>query len=212
MHVKPFKCYTLCSRTFYSQADLQQHEAQHAAGKIRNVSIKLRTFECFVCKRAMRSRNSTMVHLRRHSARITFECLICFKQYLKKACLQRHLLRKHMGEQPDMYECEICFKKFGERSYLIKHMDRHSVRGPHWCSKCSLRFKSKDTLYFHNQKHVKKSDQLDLPRKQPLYKCSFCNFSASLEETFISHMQNHGLSLKCFVKMNKIPLQNDHSV
>lgn len=205
---KPFKCSTLCSRAFYNQADLHEHEKQHAAGIIRNVSMKLRTYQCYICKRSIQHRNTIIKHIRRHSApsgRTSFDCQICSKRYMNKSCLQKHL-RKHLGKTTQMLKCKLCLRQFTEETTLANHMQRHLVRGPYWCSKCSLRFKSKDTLYFHNRKH---SEKLLPPQKRKLYECAFCNFSATSEETFINHMQSHGVSLKCFVKLRKTSFQSN---
>lgn len=197
---RPFKCTELCSRTFYDQADLDEHEKQHAEGKIRNVPIKLRSYQCYVCKCAIKKRQSLIFHLMKHTGQFLFECQICSKGYLRKACLQSHL-RKHIGEKVQMVRCEICSKQFTDKSNLANHMQRHLVKGPYWCDKCSLRFKSKDTLYNHNRKHLEKLT----PSPQKRFRCSFCTFSATLEETFISHMQQiHRVFLKCFVKIKKI--------
>ncbi|KAH7698330.1 hypothetical protein AAVH_34578, partial [Aphelenchoides avenae] len=96
-------------------------------------------FECPVCGKKMRQKNSTR-HMETHSAE-PCECDVCGTTHRNSSALAQHKLRVHSKAE---HRCEYCGKTFVQASALRKHMAIHDEqREEYRCERCPRTFKSR---------------------------------------------------------------------
>ena len=86
----------------------------------------------------------------------------------------------HSGKR---YTCPTCGIKFPRNATLKRHMVIHTDEKPHVCEICpdkTSRFKTKDRLRQHMNRHEKAK-----------YQCDLCNVKFLTAQTLIRHKQLH---------------------
>ena len=71
-----------------------------------------------------------------HTLKKTLTCDICFKVFVKRSTLNRHI-RTHTDKKP--YICEICSQKFSRKDYLSSHILTHTGEN-HLCVMHALKY------------------------------------------------------------------------
>ena len=100
-------------------------------------------------------------------------CPVCYKEFTTKSSVQYHMQR-HTGRFS--YWCELCQRGFPIYNRYKEHMDKHKgITYP--CLSCDKRFKTKETLRFHQSTHT------GVYR----FKCQFCDFKFNKKSNLKSH-------------------------
>ncbi|ODN02809.1 Zinc finger and SCAN domain-containing protein 4 [Orchesella cincta] len=103
-----------------------KHMKNHRTAK----ETKIIEFNCPLCPRVFKYRNSVRVHLRTHKNERPFVCPVCSTSFVKNSYLVRHQTT-HLKVKP--YECLLCHLRFSRRD----HTRSHILRRHHLNSKTS---------------------------------------------------------------------------
>ncbi|XP_077290089.1 uncharacterized protein LOC143913909 [Arctopsyche grandis] len=126
-----------CKSEFAHLNSLRRHLRSHTGEK---------NFLCYVCGKALSSREHLKFHMRIHTGFKPNVCKTCGKGFVKKCNLVLHE-RVHSGERPHI--CSHCGKAFSQRSTLVIHERYHSGSKPYVCSLCNKGFVAKGLLSMH---------------------------------------------------------------
>ena len=194
---KMYKC-SMCTKCFRSKMSLDNHKKSHAG---------IKSHICEICKQKFAYPESLKRHMRIHTGETPhvcefcgesfslcsylnyhkrkmhtgerIKCPICFKTYMEKYDMIRHIKRNHNNEKP--INCDICGYSFSRIQDLKRHMPVHRDGKLDKCDRCGLTFKRKSELNKHIRfVHV---------GTQPCI-CDFCGFKCP----FVSHMAKHMMS------------------
>jgi len=106
------------------------------------------------------------------SGKVSFDCAICSKSFLRKYELKTHLSR-HFGLNISL--CPVCGKQFSHPSNLSRHMRIHTGSKPYKCKvpNCGKRFNQANTLHTHRAYiHGENNRRFSCPLCGRLYKTS----------------------------------------
>lgn len=165
------KC-PLCDNRFKTAAYLRKH--------LKKVHASAKPYKCEMCDQTFSQPLYVKSHMQTHTGEKPFKCTICHKGFVKDKNLRQHRERVHEKSKP--YKCEICDRRFFLQVYVKTHMLTHTGENPFKCTICEEQFKSKLNLIDHE-----KSVHEILKR----YKCSVCDFKASVPSAVIKHMRSH---------------------
>ncbi|XP_053716237.1 gastrula zinc finger protein XlCGF57.1-like isoform X1 [Synchiropus splendidus] len=188
---------TLCDKSFFSSANLQQHQLTHTGERSHNCTVcgksfaRLGTlkshqlvhtgeklFQCEQCGKKSIRMGDLKVHMLTHSQELPFTCNYCGKNFRQVAKLKLHQ-RVHTGEKP--YQCQVCQKQFSHQQSLSVHMFTHTGEKPFICCTCSKGFADKNNLRKHELIHA---------GIKP-YSCSYCSRGFRLHHQMVFHERTH---------------------
>lgn len=111
------------------------------------------SWECEICGKVLKYKNSLVRHYRSHSSKKLFECSICNLKLSQYQNLIAHM-RIHTGEKP--FQCTVkgCLRFFRQRSNLNCHMRKHSRNKPFECTICKRAFFTISELKIHERIHT----------------------------------------------------------
>lgn len=114
-----------------------------------------RTFECYLCRKALLSRNNLKHHiLIAHISSVPqFMCSFCGKGFSRRTKCNRHT-KTHLDVFP--FECSFdnCNKKFRFKSKLDTHIRTHTGDRKYACILCNYRCTDSGNMCKHmKQKH-----------------------------------------------------------
>lgn len=157
--------------------------------RINNLSLKPsdrneQVQKCQQCLMTFRYKRHLDRHLEGHQKN---NCSHCDEKFARRKHLEVHLFRMH-GERVirHAYSCDACPKSFPKRILLNRHRAKHSYQNGKVCSECGEMLDADIDKKEHEENHCK--------RRQ--FKCQQCLQTFSIEQTYLSHIQNHN-NYKC---------------
>lgn len=137
------------------------------------------TFECFICKKNFKKRQSLKQHMDVHNEIRKYKCQQC-SFAAKSSCYLRQHTRFVHEKQKHIYVCKICSISFQYKYIYDKHMLQHTDKK--WqCFKCGLSFYTENEMNKHDRNtHV-------YTRK---YSCQ-CGKSFKFNSKLTRHMKTH---------------------
>lgn len=191
--VMPFQC-SQCDKAFVVQDELKRHiTLQHNKGKQK---------PCPRCGRVFVSDTRYEWHLRLHENNQGFQCSKCPYLYESKAYLEHHQ-QKHAEESLSV--CEVCSKTFKTVRAMgihVTHMHPEvaktpslqvlrSLRHPHSCDQCPVRFKTPNELRAHKLSRHSGAAGKRLMNAEKNFECHFCGKAFKHNCTLQTHLRTH---------------------
>lgn len=111
------------------------------------------SWECEICFKVLKYKNTLVRHYRSHSSEKLFECNICNLKLSQYQNLIAHM-RIHTGEKP--FQCTVkgCLRLFRQRSNLNCHLRKHNENRPFKCTFCDKAFFMTSELKTHERIHT----------------------------------------------------------
>lgn len=157
--------------------------------EIKNNTLELldrneQTQKCEQCQMTFRYKRHLDRHLEGHQKN---NCTHCNEKFARRKHLEVHLFRAH-GERVirHPYLCDVCPRSFPKRALLNRHRAKHSYQEGKVCPECGNMINTDANEEEHKEKHCKKKQ----------FKCQQCFQTFSIEQTYLSHIQNHN-NYKC---------------
>lgn len=173
IHMKEKYNCSECPRHFFSQQQLEKHQARHK---------NERAFPCEQCDKSFKSTSNLMQHKRTHLSVKPYFCTLCHKTFAFKANLTKHQGKSRCKKpSDDPITCHICHKVFEKQFLLKSHLRRHNTDRPFGCDECTMMFKHKSTLIRHVQMHN---------GVRP-YVCPYCDKSFTHSALLKPHVRVH---------------------
>jgi KRAB domain-containing zinc finger protein len=162
------------------------------------------------------------------SPNINFECTFCFKSFVKKTFLLRHLVSNHFkdklflqnfishgGDPEKINYCDQCPFITLDKAHLAQHLARHSGQKLYFCDLCSRGFNLVNDLRRHKFS-IHNKNVADFK----FYSCTECSASFTRKNLLINHLAKHKEATKsdsmvssgCIVKKIKNDLKLDSPV
>lgn len=150
---KPYECQFCSDRFFFSVQVLVHIRSQHFdvlrkqdrnTGKLHELFLGRRTYECFWCKLAGTS-NTIKNHMPLCRGPKIYKCSICVKKF---SSLNK--LSKHKSE----HECDVCKFQSNNIYQLRRHKRQHGTK-QFTCIFCPMAFYHKGNLDLHLDVHTK---------------------------------------------------------
>lgn len=205
-----FRCDT-CAAVLPTFTALNEHKKSH--GKQR--------YQCPTCSKWFSKRYHLKNHETIHApdAGAQYPCPECTKCYSNRGNLERHVRVFH--QQQRAYVCPECGKSFSQSSILKQHLAVHTSAKDWSCDLCAKRFKTREYLQLHRNRHVpvhpsqRKTAKATtatptLPKKQrsatsttavtaprtrtrakQICHCQFCGKQSNSVALHVSHMRTH---------------------
>lgn len=155
--------------------------------KINNLELSDRDEQiqrCEQCQMTFRYKRHLDRHLEGHQKN---NCPHCNEKFARRKHLEVHLFRAH-GERVvrHPHSCDVCPKSFPKRALLNRHRAKHSYQDGKVCSECGDMMSVDTDEKEHRENHCKRRR----------FKCQRCLQTFSIEQTYLSHIQNHD-NYKC---------------
>lgn len=166
-----------CKKKFESKEQLKTH-ADEIHLKERHTYEGDFQFECEVCYRRFKTRQSMKVHQYRMFKGKKFICALCGKAFKEKAFLRDHE-NSHRREKP--YECPKCDARFSIKGSYDAHVRLHDAKDEFKCEYCGRGFRTKSLLKGHLTVHSE-----DRP-----FKCHLCPITFTQQRLLDSHIEFH---------------------
>ncbi|XP_075541276.1 uncharacterized protein LOC142575638 [Dermacentor variabilis] len=191
--VMPFQC-TQCDKAFVVQDELKRHiTLQHNKGKQK---------PCPHCGRVFVSDSRYEWHLRLHENNQGFKCTKCSYLYESKAYLEHHQ-QKHAEENLSI--CQVCnktFKTVRAMGIHVTHMHPEvakspslqvlrSLRYPHGCDQCPVRFKTTTELRAHKLCRHSGGAGKRVANAERNFECHFCGKAFKHNCALQTHLRTH---------------------
>lgn len=122
-------------------------------------------------------------HLDRHlEGHVKNNCPHCNEKFARRKHLEVHLFRAH-GERivKHPYLCDVCPRSFPKRALLNRHRAKHNYQSGRVCSECGDMIQPDVDEKEHEENHCRKKQ----------FRCEQCSQTFSIEQTYLSHIQNH---------------------
>lgn len=135
--------------------------------------------KCEQCLMTFRYKKHLDRHLEGHQKN---NCPHCNEKFARRKHLEVHLFRAH-GERVVRHPhlCDVCPKSFPKRALLNRHRAKHTYQSGKVCSECGDMLNADTDEIEHKENHCKKKQ----------FKCQRCLQTFSIEQTYLSHIQNH---------------------
>ena len=143
----------VCGKTFARSDLLQRHKTVHGLrthpegtklhnGASEDVNVselppageKPSELKCSACDVCFDKWKSYLQHIERGHPDLRYSCMMCYRRFLKKSYLKRHMVT-HRIVKP--YSCNLCDKGFSRAEQLVRHTNDHSGIKTHICHVCS---------------------------------------------------------------------------
>ncbi|CAN8015429.1 unnamed protein product [Ixodes persulcatus] len=196
--VMPFPC-SQCDKAFVVQDELKRHIILlHDKGKEK---------QCPHCDRHFISDSRYEWHVRLHETLAGFVCNQCGQLFESKAYLEHHRQRHSNYEEP--CSCHVCgkvLKTLRAKTIHITHMHPEassspslavlrSLRYPHGCEQCPVRFKTPTELRAHKLIRHSPSGKRPPNSKSPAsgdrYECHYCHRCFQHKYALRQHLRTH---------------------
>lgn len=146
-----------------------------------------RLFECFLCKKKLKSFKDTRCHLKQHSEATPFKCKVCSMQF-SALQFEQHLCKgKHVP-------CGYCAEFFHTTKSLLDHLECHKDQHKlHKCPDCSKIFPMVYLLECHRAQHG---------RTEKPYICHICNRGFRVNFLLTKHLTTHSDERRKLIKLS----------
>ncbi|XP_063544338.1 zinc finger protein 658-like [Cydia strobilella] len=152
---------------------------------------EIHTYECDICGKIFKRKNSLKHHIKTHSTQSNSEDFKCNnigeKSYCCETCgkrfLTRHMLHRHLIIHTDIrpFACDVCEKRFRNATHLKIHTRIHGDIRPYLCDVCKKRFRTTTDLKTHTRLHS---------GEKP-YTCKICGKSFISNSRLNAHIRIH---------------------
>lgn len=140
--------------------------------------------KCEQCLMTFRYKRHLDRHLEGHQKN---NCSHCDEKFARRKHLEVHLFRAHRERVVrHAHLCDVCPKSFPKRALLNRHRAKHSYQNGKVCSECGEMINANIDKKEHEENHCKKRQ----------FKCQQCLQTFSIEQTYLTHIQNHN-NYKC---------------
>lgn len=134
------------TRNVMTESEIYTSEQQSYQLEMHERKMR-RLFECFLCKKKLKSFKDTRNHLKRHREATPFKCKIC-AMHFSATQFQQHLCK---GQS---IQCDYCTAYFQTTQSLLDHLDGHQEQHQlHKCVGCSKLFPMLFLLECHRAQH-----------------------------------------------------------
>lgn len=107
------------------------------------------------CKKEFNRQDDFIDHTNKHFKLKMHQCPKCAKTFTSRVGLILHKKRCIAGnEREEKHVCLICYCKFKTKQDLQQHIQKHSIE-KHRCSNCEKEFSFKNSMYAHRKKCTK---------------------------------------------------------
>lgn len=133
---------------------------------------------CEQCDMTFRYKRHLDRHLEGHRKN---NCPHCNEKFARRKHLAVHLLRAH-GERMarQSHTCDACTRSFPKRALLNRHRSKHSYEsGKKVCAECGEMTDADEKEHRENRCSKRR------------FTCQQCSQAFSIEQTYLSHLQNH---------------------
>eukprot|EP00057_Strongylocentrotus_purpuratus_P029706 XP_011684180.1 PREDICTED: zinc finger protein 585A [Strongylocentrotus purpuratus] len=201
-----------CSLSFKRSRDLLRHECSGMHGgnglpamlmqqPIHPAPMQQRqVFPCRQCPEVFASSSELQQHQQSHVLR-PFSCDICSKRFTHRSYLEIHV-RIHTGEKP--YSCKYCGKTFSQTSSRNAHERIHerikaAKEAEQNCKQAQEALENEAAEIAHGEKEGEKAPETNsenstvpnLPVRQAIQSCRYCNKTFTDAALLVSHEQTH---------------------
>lgn len=204
---RPFPC-DICGKKFACNAHLNAHKITHTNQKLfacnecpkrftcpRNLAFHQRnihtgdwanitSFQCYACKRFIKTKSSLQQHMRVHTGEKSFACEQCNKLYRYKNDLNTHKRDAHRSnDEPKEFKFKCSYCTYGARKncQLLAHIARaHTGERSFACNECNRAYKTKDGLRAHKK-------CMHPVIGAPKFACKFCKHEFALKSNCTKH-------------------------
>lgn len=134
------KCFH-CDAEFYYFSTYKIH--------INNVHNQNRPYQCHLCEKSYKKKDSLDQHVLMHQNRRKYRCPTCNSSFNRNSDLKYHM-RVH-GER-NLYTCHLCEAKYVSLANLKLHLITiHEGKRPWTCQNCTNAFRTKATMLKHTK-------------------------------------------------------------
>ncbi|MEE6514787.1 hypothetical protein FKM82_023135 [Ascaphus truei] len=120
--------------------------------------------------------------------RSLFRCALCDKSFSYQRMLNRHM---KCHSEVKRHRCDHCGKGFNDTFDLKRHVRTHTGVRPYKCSLCDKAFTQRCSLESHLKKiHGVQQNYAYKERRNKLYVCEDCGFTADSQEGHLHHLQD----------------------
>ncbi len=147
------------------QKDRKTERRRDAEMDTSNVHLKIKKFECIICKDKFSCKASLDTHVSSvHDCEKQVCCEICQKMFGLHSDLMLHKKNKHLEQQ--LLLCSLCPRKYQSKDSLSKDAKmKHNtttIQQLFMCTLCPRKYQSKESLSTHNKKkHNTQNPHLD---------------------------------------------------
>lgn len=153
-----------------------------------------RLFECFMCKKKLKTFKDTRYHLKRHREATPFKCNVCSMNFSARQ-FEQHLCK---GQS---VQCEYCFDCFQTTTSLLEHLECHKEQhNLHKCTDCSKIFSMVYLLECHRNQH----GTVEKP-----HVCHVCNRGFRVNFLLTKHLATHSDERRKCINRNCFPMENE---
>ena len=133
-----------CSKMFYTQSHLSQHNSQcHGIKK----------FLCTLCDYQAVNKSRFNKHMLSHSDERPYPCSMCSLKFKSKVDLKKHELKVHLQPEVRNHKCNYCGKGFKHHSNLREHIKLHTGDWAATCKICDKNFAQLCNYRLHMRKN-----------------------------------------------------------
>ncbi|XP_073461352.1 putative transcription factor Ovo-like 1 isoform X2 [Aquarana catesbeiana] len=144
--------------------------------------------------------------------RMLFCCTLCDKSFSYQRMLNRHM---KCHSEVKRHRCEHCGKGFNDTFDLKRHVRTHTGVRPYKCHLCDKAFTQRCSLESHLKKiHGVQQNYAYKERRNKLYVCEDCGYTADSQESHLHHIQNEHPNSTLMQRASKkmaVTLQDDVS-